>query len=351
VRVYFSPLAVIRTGGMFRLRRHDLRGLVLLIAHAAPPRGGGRLSEGVDVKRMPMCARVVAVVVAVAAPMSVGVGGQTVPAAAATSDPVVLAAGDIASCSTTGDTATAALIKTRTGTVLPLGDLAKPHGTASEFTNCYGPTWGVFKSRTRPTTGNHEYDTAGASGYFNYFGALAGPRSTGYYSYNLGAWHVVALNSNCTKISGGCVAGSPEEKWLRADLAAHRTKCTLAYWHAPLFTSGADHTNATSMRPLFRALYDGGAEIVLSGHNHNYERFAPQTPTAVADSAKGVRQFVVGTGGVSHTGFATIQPNSEVRNATTFGVVMLTLHSASYDWKFLPVAGRTFTDSGTKACH
>lgn len=261
-----------------------------------------------------------------------------------TGDPVVLGAGDIAS-SGDGDEATAALLDTVAGTVITFGDNSNGTGSAAEFAADYAPTWGRHKARTRPTPGNHDYRTAGAAGYFGYFGAAAGVAGAGWYSYDLGSWHIVALNSNVAHH-----AGSPQERWLRADLAASTKSCTLAYWHHPRFTSGARHTPDTSVDPLFRALYDHGAEIVLSGHNHQYERFAPQNPDGAADRF-GVRQFVVGTGGVSHYDFAAAQPNSQVRNGDTYGVLRLGLHADGYDWRFMPQAGRSFTDSGSGSCH
>ena len=266
-------------------------------------------------------------------------------------DPVLVGAGDIASCSSTGDEATANLLDGIAGTVITLGDNAYDNGTASEFTNCYGPSWGRHLARTMPSAGNHEYNTLNATGYYGYFGTAAGDPSKGYYSYDLGAWHIIVLNSNssCTTIS--CAAGSPQETWLRADLAAHASVCTLAYWHHPRFNSGASHGNNTAVAPFWDALYQYGADVILNGHEHVYERFAPQTPAAVADPAAGIRQFTVGTGGRSHYTFGTIQPNSEVRDATSYGVLKLTLHATSYDWQFVPVAGATFTDSGTGSCH
>ena len=269
------------------------------------------------------------------------------PAEAA--DVVLLAAGDIADCSSVGDTATAALVGVTAGTVVTLGDNVYGRGTARQFANCYGPTWGRFKSRTRPSPGNHDYGTPGAIGYFNYFGAAAGPRGKGWYSYEAGDWHVVVLNSNCTVVA--CWKGSEQERWLRADLAAHSHQCTLAYWHHPRFSSDARHGNNAAVGPFWQALYDYGADLVLSGHAHDYERFAPQTPAGAFDPAFGIRQIVVGTGGRSHYGFGGVKPNSQVRNGTAFGVLKLTLHPQSYDWRFLPQAGKTFTDSGTAACH
>ena len=260
---------------------------------------------------------------------------------------VLVGAGDIAS-SGSGDEATAKLLDVIPGTVFTAGDNAYEDGTDSQFTNYYKPTWGRHKSRTRPAAGNHDYNSAGATGYYNYFGAAAGVAGKGYYSYNLGAWHIVVLNSNCSPV-GGCNAGSVQEQWLRADLAAHPTACTAAIWHHPLFSSGK-HGNNSSVKPLFKALYDYHADVVLNGHDHTYERFAPQDSNGVA-TAQGIREFVVGMGGRSHYDWGTVRPNSEVRNNTAFGVIKLTLHSGSYDWKFIPEAGKAFTDSGSQACH
>lgn len=259
---------------------------------------------------------------------------------------VLLAAGDISSCSSSGDGTTATLLDGLTGTVATLGDNAYPDGTASQFANCYHPTWGRHKARTRPSPGNHDYRTSGASAYYSYFGANAGPSGRGYYSYDLGNWHIVSLNSNVSMSKG-----SAQEKWLRADLAASKKQCTLAYWHHPRFSSGTRHGNFSAAKPIWQALYDYNAEVVLSGHEHNYERFAPQTASGSADPVRGIREFVVGTGGVGHhTGRSAIA-NSQVFNGAAFGVLKLALAAASYSWKFLPVAGQSFTDSGTGSCH
>jgi acid phosphatase type 7 len=266
-----------------------------------------------------------------------------------TNDPILVGAGDIASCSRSGDEATARLLDSISGTVFTTGDNAYISGTQSEFSNCYDPTWGRHKDRTKPTVGNHEYRTSGASGYFGYFGAAAGDPKKGYYSYNLGEWHIISLNSMCEKV-GGCGSTSPMLNWLKQDLKANPKKCTLAYFHHPLFSSG-EHGNQTKMRPTWNALYAQGADVVLNGHDHDYERFAPQTPGGVADSSRGIREFVVGTGGGSHYAFGTIKPNSQMRNATTYGVLKLTLHPSSYEWKFVPEARKSFTDSGTTSCH
>ena len=254
-------------------------------------------------------------------------------------------AGDIADCNNDGKEQTARLLDNIPGTVYTTGDNAYEDGTAAEFANCYEPSWGRHKARTRPTPGNHDYHTSGASGYFNYYGDNAGPAGRGYYSYNLGAWHIIALNSNVSMSST-----SAQMTWLKADLAANPARCTLAYWHHPRFSSG-QHGNYSATQPLYQALYDAGAEVILVGHDHHYERFAPQTATGVADPTRGIRQFVIGTGGRELYTIGTPEPNSEVRKGETWGVLQLTLRNEGYDWKFVPVAGQTFTDEGSGTCH
>ena len=266
-----------------------------------------------------------------------------------TSAPVLVGAGDIADCSSSGDEATAKLLGDIPGTVFTTGDNAYESGTATEFSNCYDPSWGRYKERTRPSVGNHEYYTADASGYFNYFGSAAGDPKKGYYSYDLGEWHIVSLNGMCEHV-GGCGAHSPMVSWLKQDLASNPKACTLAYFHHPLFSSGW-HGNQAKMIPTWDALYAANADVVVNGHDHDYERFAPQRPEGVPDSSRGIREFVVGTGGDELRPFRIFQPNSEVHNADTFGVLKLTLHPASYEWKFVPEAGKTFTDSGSDWCH
>jgi PKD repeat protein len=260
---------------------------------------------------------------------------------------VFMGAGDIADCSSGAeDAATAALIaQYPAALVFTLGDNAYSDGTPDNYSQCYAPTWGQFKDRTRPTPGNHDYHTSGAAGYFGYFGAVAGPSGRGYYSYDLGSWHIISLNSEID-----VSAASEQAAWLEQDLATHPATCTLAYWHRPLFTSGAVHPPEVAMRPLFTILYDGGADIVLSGHNHQYERFAPQRPDGTADVGAGVRYFVAGTGGAGLYDFATAQPNSQVRYKG-YGVLKLTLGATNYAWEFVPVAGSSFTDDGTGDCH
>jgi acid phosphatase type 7 len=257
---------------------------------------------------------------------------------------VLVGAGDVAGCDRTyQDEATAVLVAGIGGTVFNLGDNAYPRGSTSDFT-CYDASWGRFKSRTRPAPGNHEYQTAGAAPYYGYFGRLAGPLGKGYYSYDVGGWHVVSLNSE-EDLAG-------QTTWLKRDLAAHPARCTLAYWHKPFFTSGSPHPPEQAMRPIYQVLYDAGADLVLSGHNHQYERFAPQDPGGRADPARGLRYFVVGTGGAPNLyGFGTPMPNSEVRYNGGHGVLKLTLFADRYDWEFVSVAGKSFSDKGSQVCH
>jgi hypothetical protein len=271
---------------------------------------------------------------------------------AKSNDQVLVGAGDIASCDDlAGAYATAKLIEKIPGTVFAAGDLAYPNGSEEDFAKCYDPTWGRFKERTRPAPGNHEYHSDGASGYNKYFGSAAGDPKKGYYSYDLGAWHILALNSECAEV-GGCTPSSPQGQWLKDDLAQHPAGCTLAYFHKPLFSSGGSHGNDPEMKPLWDALYRAGADIVINGHDHDYERFAPQDPEGKADSAHGVREFVVGSGGKnSHRPVGSAKPNSEVRNGDTFGVLKLTLRATSYDWEFVPEEGKTFKDAGSGTCH
>ena len=258
---------------------------------------------------------------------------------------VLVGAGDIADCGSSGAEATAALLDAIPGTVFTAGDNAYSSGTASEYANCYDPTWGRHKARTRPAPGNHEYNTSDAAPYYAYFGANAGPSGRGYYSYDLGDWHLISLNSNIDMS-----AGSAQELWLRADLAATTKTCVLAYWHHPRFSSGS-HGSSTESQPLWQALYDYNADVVVVGHDHNYQRFAPQTPSGAPDPVRGIREFVAGTGGRSHYSFSTPIANTEAYNTDTWGVLKLTLDAASYSWEFIPITGGTYRDSGTGACH
>jgi hypothetical protein len=290
-------------------------------------------------------------------------GRSTSPATSPSSDPVIAAAGDIAcdpdiSAFNAGNGTRAACRQRYTadlltaGTyaaVLVLGDIQYEIGELDDFRRSYAHSWGQVKDITYPVPGNHEYSTPRAAGYFAYFGARAGDPTRGYYSFDVGSWHLIALNSNCGAV-GGCGRGSPQERWLRSDLAAHDTMCTLAYWHHPRFSSGL-HGDDETYDAFWRALYAARADVVLAGHDHDYERFAPQSPSGKADEARGIREFVVGTGGRSRYPFRLPRPNSEVRNFGTFGVLALTLHASSYDWRFVPEEGKTFADSGRGDCH
>lgn len=277
------------------------------------------------------------------------------PEAAKSQEFVLVGAGDIASCKhPEGARATAKLLEQIPGTIMAVGDLAYEKGTATEFRSCYDPTWGRFKSRTRPAPGNHEYVTPGASGYFQYFGSLAGPAGKGYYSYDLGDWHIVVLNTNCDGSGvGGCQTGSPQETWLKQDLAAHPNGCLIAYGHHPLFSSGVFHSHAVhpELKPLWQDLYAAHADLVIVGHEHSYERFAPQDPDGHADEQNGIREIVVGTGGRSHEFLGLAMPNSELRDWRTYGVLKLTLTPGHYTWEFVPVPGGELRDSGSASCH
>jgi chitodextrinase len=293
---------------------------------------------------------------------SVASNTATVKTPTNTTAPVIAAAGDIACANDDPNynggagTSTACrqlytsdlLVNGGFAAVLPLGDNQYNSGSLTQYQAVYNPTWGRLKSITHPVTGNHEYGTSGASGYFNYFGSAAGDPAKGYYSFDVGSWHLIALNSNCTKVA--CTAGSAQETWLRNDLATHANLCTLAFDHHARWSSGHDGDNVF-MQPMWQDLYDANADVFLSGHSHDYERFAPQNASGGLDNVRGVRQFVVGTGGSFFTGMGSAHANSQVRNNNTFGFLKLTLRSTSYDWQFVPEAGKTFTDSGSTACH
>lgn len=270
--------------------------------------------------------------------------------AAAPAAVVLVGAGDIAWCDGDGDEATARLLDAISGVVFTTGDHAYPNGTDAEFAQCFHPTWGRHKARIRPSLGNHDYHTERAAPYFRYFGEAAGEAGRGYYTYALAGWRIVVLNSNCELI-GGCGESDPQVTWLQRVLAQSAARCTLAYWHHPRFSSGTEHGSEQETGPLWEALYDHGAEIVVSGHEHNYERFAPQNPAGAADPERGIREFVVGTGGADHYPFGAPIANSEVRNGDTWGVLRLTLAPDTYRWEFIPVSGRTFSDSGSGRCH
>ena len=268
----------------------------------------------------------------------------TTTTAAADTGVVFVGAGDIANCDMLGAArATAALLDRIGGTIFTLGDHAYPNGTPKDFRDCYEPTWGRFKDRTHPVIGNHDVLVNKGQPYWDYWGERAGPLKQGWYSYELGAWHIIAMNSETDTGEK-----SPQMQWLREDLAAHKAACTLAYWHTPLYSSGP-HQGTPQMREAWRLLYEAGADVVLASHDHIYERFAPMDGKGKLDPERGMRQFLVGTGGAGVYMFKRIAPNSEVHDNSTYGVLKLTLKPGSYDWEFVPVSPK-FRDSGSGTC-
>jgi len=272
-------------------------------------------------------------------------GESSIPAV----DPVLVGAGDIGDCGTNGDEATAALLDGIAGTVFTAGDNAYPSGSAVDFQNCYEQSWGRHKARTRPAPGSHDWETPGLAGYLAYFGGAGqGPGGTSWYSYDLGTWHIIVLDSDCDKV--GCAADTPQGTWLAADLAASHSTCTLAIFHHPRFSSG-EHGNAPVVDAFWRPLYAAGVDVIVNGRDNDYERFAPQDPEGKVDTKRGIREFVVGTGGSAPRGFPTTAPNSEVRLSNSWGVLKFTLHDGSYDVEFI-AAGNDFRDRGTaEKCH
>jgi acid phosphatase type 7 len=294
------------------------------------------------------------------------------PWAAPAGPPILVGAGDIARCydpenpaeitppHLTAAESTAMILDRIPGTVMAVGDNAYELGSPTDYLLCYEPTWGRHKARTRPAPGNHEYLTPGATGYFTYFFPVSSPPG-GYYSYDLGRWHVIVLNSMpqwsaCpppkTSPEDGrtCAGDLPQRLWLIADLARHRNRCTIAYFHHPRFSSGR-HGSQYEMQQFWDILYARGVDVVVSAHDHLYERFAPQDPEGDLDTRRGIRQFTVGTGGAGLYEFSTILPNSEVRINDTHGVLALALGNNRYAWAFIPVEGGTARDSGGGVCH
>jgi hypothetical protein len=273
-----------------------------------------------------------------------------VPGATQTQTVTLVGAGDIAGCDFKHDSKTARLLGKIPATVFTLGDSVYPDGTRKQFRDCYDPTWGKYKKRTRPSVGNRDYETSGAEPYFDYFGWRAGKPSRGYYSYDLGAWHIVALNSNCKEV-GGCEWRSAQGHWLRRDLDRHRARCTLAYFHHPLYASGSGY-DSPEVKPFWHVLYNHHAEVILNGHAHRYERFARIKPSGARSLAKGIRQFIVGTGGApGGSQHGPNDPRVQAKKVGAPGVLKLELGSGFYHWKFVPVAGRNYTDSGRARCH
>jgi len=315
---------------------------------AARPGGEAEARPGRAAARM---RGVLCAVAAGTAAALAGCGGGGDGAAPATFN--MVAAGDIAQCyngpaSASVAARTAALVRSDDAFVLTLGDNAYENGTPEEFANCFHPTWGAFKDRIRPAYGNHDSYTPDGAGYFGYFGAQAGPDRLGYYSFDYGGWHVIVLNS----VSDDLSTDSPQYKWLVADLERTRgTQCTIAVWHYPYYNSGEKYGSYWPIKPFFEALYKGGVEMVLSGHEHLYERFAAQNANGVADPVRGVRQFVVGTGGHELNKLGTPMANSEVRIEGVWGILRLTLGEGSYSWRFMPLGGGAALDSGQDVCH
>jgi acid phosphatase type 7 len=264
----------------------------------------------------------------------------------------LVGAGDIAVCGTERDSATAALVQDvlnsdPTAIAFTSGDNAYPDGSPEDFNNCYEPTWGVFKARTRPTPGNHDYLTPGAAGYFAYFGRRAGPEGRGWYKILAGTWRVYMMTSECP-VDSSCFR--KQLRWLKADLRNNPRECTMAVWHRPLFSTG-EHGNSVRMRQVFSVLYNRGAELVINGHDHGYQRFKPADAMGIEDPTRGIREFVVATGGASLYAFETDSALLEARDNTSHGVLKLTLAAGSYSWEFIPVPGKTFTDTGSADCH
>lgn len=298
------------------------------------------------------------------------------PQASATETVTIAAAGDIA-CKPQGDyfdgsnpdacqfreTASAIQSEIDAGTVqavVALGDTQYSSGTTYQYNNSYHLSWGSFRSSTRPAAGNHEWLTPMAGGFFDYFSSTTPQIAPGryYYSYDLGAWHVIVLDSDCSNLPGppsnpdnGCVPGSPQMEWLEQDLTSSSALCTLAYWHHPVFSSAESGYNAKTL-PFWRALYAAGVDVVLNGHRHVYERFRPQRPDGRRDNAEGIVEFVVGSGGADHGDLQSgLAPNEVVRDNSSFGYLRLSLDASTYSYRFVPVAGSTFTDSGSARCH
>jgi hypothetical protein len=275
-----------------------------------------------------------------------GTAPPTTQALSAEEPVILVGAGDIANCEVgDGHMATARVLDDIPGTVFTMGDHAYPKGSKQSFDECYNLSWGRHKARTRPSVGNHDIKTRNGMPYYDYFGAAAGPRGLGYYSYNLGTWHIISLNSSIE-----IDRNSKQLTWLRKDLADNPSTCTLAYWHIPMFSSGGHGNHTEELLELWRILHKAGVEVVVNGHDHDYERFAPQDPKGNPDPQRGIREFVVGTGGGGVYAFKEVAKNSEVRQNKSYGVIKFTLHPDSYDWEFVTAKGEPFEDKGTGQC-
>lgn len=315
-----------------RLQRACLR----LVRGAVPPVWDN--GPMFDTRRTTIAASALAILLGVVCPAP---GGK----ARAESPATLLAAGDVAQCGSPGAALTGALLQKHPGLILGLGDFAYPNGTAEEFRLCHEPAWGALKQRIHPTPGNHDYRTAGAAGYFGYFGARAGDADRGYYSFDVGAWHIVSLNSNRE-----LEPGSVQSQWLDEDLRKHRQRCVLAFWHHPRFSS-ARRGNDPRTQALWAILYRHGASIVLAAHDHDYERFSPMNDQGGGDDVRGIRSFVVGTGGAKLYEAGKRHPLSQVWDGSTWGALKLTLRENAYDWEFLPAGDGQFKDAGSASCN
>ena len=323
--------------------------LAILAGLLAVVSGRGRATAGSpSAPAVPAAATGVGGVAIAPTPTRATTSSPSIEPTAAT-DPVLVGAGEIGECGPSGDEETARLIDGIGGTVFTTGNNAYPNGTAGQYAMCYGTSWGRFEARTRPAVGNVDWLTEGALGYRGYFGpAASNADGKTWYSYDLGRWHVIVLDSTCAKI-GGCDSASPEGRWLAADLAASRARCTVAIWNQPRFSSG-EHGDDVDVEPFWQALYAAGADVIVNGHDHDYERFKPQTPAGEVGLEQGIREFVVGTGGTPLGTFGPSNPNSEIRVSVSQGVLKLTLHPQAYDWQFIPTTG-SFSDSGSAPCH
>lgn len=265
-----------------------------------------------------------------------------------TGDPVLVGAGDIADCGSDGDEATASLLDDIAGTVFTAGDNVYPGASTARYRDCFEPSWGRHLARTRPAPGNHDWQSGDLAAYGAYFGTASENDGDPWYEYDLGTWQVIVLASDCARVDG-CGPESRQGRWLTTVLADSDARCTLAIWHHPRFSSG-EHGDQDVVAPFWDALYAAGADVVINGHDHDYERFAPMDPDGKEDRDRGLRQFVVGTGGVPLRDFKRAAPNSELRASVAHGVIALTLRDGSYDWQFIPTAG-DFADRGTARCH